>query len=124
MVLLAKPKQTKKLHSVDEVSNKLRGRHQYFSNRYGQFAEETVTALLEIGATKKSELLKKAHQLVNSDHVSPDQFRKRLFARDIPSLFENDDLAAPLDELADEYENRNEEDIHELLGSYLQKHSR
>lgn len=61
---------------------------------------------------------------MNADHVSPDQFRKRLLTMDIPSLFENDDLAAPLDELTEEYENRNEEDIHELLGNYLQKHSK
>lgn len=36
------------------------GLHQYFVNGYGQFAEETIDALIRIGAIEKAELLKKA----------------------------------------------------------------
>jgi hypothetical protein len=59
------------------------GFHQYFVNGYGQFAKETIDALIEIGAFRKAELLKKALDEVNAENDSLEVFREKLITKDI-----------------------------------------
>lgn len=97
------------------------GFHQYFVNGYGQFAKETIMALIEIGAFKKAELLKEALLKVNNENLNDEQFRKKLLLKGIIDLFKNDSLFEPLDKLDNAY-YENEEEIEQLLGSYLNTH--
>jgi hypothetical protein len=95
------------------------GFHQYFVNGYGQFAIETIEALLEIGASKKSKLLKKALYLVNYDNLSNEVFRKELLNKELYLLFVSDSLFDPLEELDAKYYDIEDEEIEDLLGTYL-----
>ncbi len=95
------------------------GFHQYFVNGYGQFAEETINALSDIGAYKRSSLLEKSFKIVNANNFSIAVFRKRLLDKDIESLFVTDELFDPLDELDTEYYSIIDEEIEVLLGNYL-----
>lgn len=97
------------------------GFHQYFVNGYGQFSEETISALSEIGAKTKGQLLSKALQIVNPDGLPKEDFIINLLNKKIPSLFLNDDLVEPLDELDMAYYAEENEDIVQLLGSFLRK---
>lgn len=100
------------------------GFHQYFANGYGQFARETIDALIEIGAMRKAELLQAALEKVNADDDTDAIFRQRLLKRDIKPLFVYDDLFKPLKALNDQYDDIDEEeDIEQLLGNYLQRFS-
>lgn len=95
------------------------GFHQYFVNGYGQFAKETINALKTIGASKKAELLDEALKFVNSDNYLDEVFRKKLLKKQIPQLFSKDDLFEHLDGLDDIYYADQNEDLEQLLGSYL-----
>jgi hypothetical protein len=96
------------------------GFHQYFVNGYGQFANETINALIEIGALRKAELLKEALDKVNVENNSFEIFREKLIAKDIEALFVGNDLYDPLDKLDNSYYDSEEEDINLLLGKYLE----
>jgi hypothetical protein len=96
------------------------GFHQYFVNGYGQFANETIKAFIDIGALKRSSLLEVAYKKVNASNVPIEVFRKQLLNKEIKSLFVTDELYAPLDELDNEYYNIVDEEIEELLGNYLE----
>lgn len=96
------------------------GFHQYFINGYGQFAIETIEALLEIGAFESSNLLQKAYSLVNSNNNSDLEFRDNLLNKKIEDLFSKDVLNKPLEELDDMYYDK-KEDIENLLGMFLSK---
>lgn len=96
------------------------GFHQYFVNGYGQFAAETITALIEVGAIHKSELLKRALLIVNTNGDDMGEFRRRLMNRDIKELFEEDSLFDPLDILDSQYyESEEIEQLEDLLGRFL-----
>ncbi|GAB3933651.1 DMP19 family protein [Mucilaginibacter myungsuensis] len=95
------------------------GFHQYFVNGYGQFAKETIIALLDIGASKRAKLLEKSFEMVNNDNISIEVFRERLLDKDIESFFISDELYEPLDELDTQYYNIIDEEIDVLLGNYL-----
>lgn len=97
------------------------GFHQYFANSYGQFAKETIDALIEIGAFKKSNLLDKALNIVQDESMSDEEFRKELVNKTLKKLFKYDDLFDPLEELDDIYYDMEDEDIADLLGNYLNK---
>ncbi|MGE9310819.1 DUF4375 domain-containing protein [Niabella sp. CJ426] len=97
------------------------GFHQYFVNGYGQFAEETISALSEIGVKTKRQLLSNALQIVNSDGLPKEDFIINLLNKKISSLFLNDDLAEPLGELDMAYYAEENEDIVQLLSSFLRK---
>src|SRR5687767_15531135 len=86
----------------NQVSNG--GFHQYFANGYGQFARETINALIEIGALKKAQLLKEALRDVNSEEISYSIFRERLLKKEIDELFISDDLFEPLNNLDTQYD--------------------
>jgi hypothetical protein len=96
------------------------GFHQYFVNGYGQFAKETIKALLDIGSVKKSILLDTAYKLVNKDDKSEEIFRKILLDKNIKSLFVTDELYEPLDELDTKYYDIEDEEIEQILGRYLE----
>ncbi len=95
------------------------GFHQYFVNGYGQFAVETIKALIDIGAFKRSNLLEAAYKIVNSNNLCTEFFRKQLLDKEIKLLFVTDEFYAPLDELDNEYYSIDDEEIEELLGNYL-----
>ncbi|MXS71927.1 DUF4375 domain-containing protein [Flavobacteriaceae bacterium W22] len=97
------------------------GFHQYFTNSYGQFSKETIDALIEIGAFKKSNLLDKALKIVQDKNMPDVEFRKGLMNKTLKQLFIDDDLFDPLEELDDIYYNIEDEDIADLLGKYLNK---
>lgn len=95
------------------------GFHQYFVNGYGQFAIETINALLDIGAFKRSKFLEAAYKIINSNNLSVEIFRKELLNKEIRPLFETDELYTQLDGLDNKYYNIDDEVIEELLGNYL-----
>jgi hypothetical protein len=95
------------------------GFHQYFVNGYGQFAKETINALVEIGAFRKAELLKEALGIVNFENDNSEIFREKLITKKIKALFVGNDLDDPLNKLDDEYYDSEVEDINLLLGKYL-----
>ncbi|MFC7346933.1 DUF4375 domain-containing protein [Chryseobacterium zhengzhouense] len=97
------------------------GFHQYFANSYGQFSKETIDALIEIGAFKKSNLLDKALKIVQDKNMTDKEFRKMLMNKTLKKLFIEDDLFEPLEELDDMYYDIDDEDITDLLGKFLNK---
>jgi len=103
----------------NQVSNG--GFHQYFVNGYGQFALETIKALLEIGAEQRAQLLAVAYNTVNKDHLTQDIFRTLLLEKSIKSLFVTDELYEPLNDLDIQYYTIDNEDIENLLGIFLER---
>ncbi|MDQ1162555.1 hypothetical protein QE422_002923 [Chryseobacterium sp. SORGH_AS 447] len=97
------------------------GFDQYFVNGYGQFAKETIDALIEIGAFKKSNLLENAFNLVKDDNLSDEEFRKQLLNKNLKRLFREDILDEPLRKLDDIYYNIEDENVEDLLADYLKK---
>ncbi len=95
------------------------GFHQYFSNRYGQFARKTAEYLKLIGSDEKASILTEAYNVVNYDKFDEQDFRKALLEGRIEKLFVTDDLFDALDEIDEKYDNSNE-DITELLNRYLE----
>jgi hypothetical protein len=96
------------------------GFHQYFSNGYGQFAEETVKVLNEIGAQKQAKILAAAMKAVNIEGDRPEIFRRKLLKREMAQLFIGDDLFEPLSSLDDEYYKLDEEEFFSLVANYLE----
>jgi hypothetical protein len=96
------------------------GFHQYFLNGYGQFAQETIIALLEIGAHQRSKLLEEAYKIINYENHLPEIFREKIISKELKSLVESYDLFDILDELDKKYYDINDEEIIELLGIYLE----
>ncbi len=97
------------------------GFDQYFANGYGQFAKETIDALIEIGAFKKSNLLENAFNLVKDDNLSDEEFRKQLVNKTLKRLFKEEILNEPLRKLDDLYYDIEDENIEDLLADYLRK---
>lgn len=95
------------------------GFHQYFVNGYSQFARETINALVNIGAIKKSDLLKEALLKVNSENNTDQVFRKRILEKNINQIFVSDELFGPLDELDTKFYECEQEDVQQLLADYL-----
>jgi hypothetical protein len=95
------------------------GMHQYFVNGYGQFAKETVDALIRIGALEKANLLITAFELVNTEDYTDEIFRRKLLTADIKQLFITDELFKPLNNLDLLYYDDQLEDINMLLNKYF-----
>jgi len=95
------------------------GFHQYFVNGYGQFAPETIIALYEIEAIKKSRLLKKAFKIVNSNESPINIFREKLLKKEIKPLFSGEELFEPLNILDTEFYTIDDENLDELLSNFL-----
>jgi hypothetical protein len=80
------------------------GFHQYFFNSYGQFAFLTLENLELIGAKKTRAILAHALTLVNNENDSEEDFRRKVFNRQLPAISNFDEeLMDQLEELDDEY---------------------
>lgn len=96
------------------------GLHQYFFNSYGQFTYLTVEHLRSIKAFKSAAILDSAITLVNIEKMSLDEFRIKIFERELSRIVDfDDDLFDALTELDDEYYDL-DEDLEQLLADYLQ----
>ncbi|MCY1239779.1 hypothetical protein D3C87_41590 [compost metagenome] len=97
------------------------GLHQYFFNSYGQFAYLTVEHLRSIKAFKSAAILDSAITLVNIEKMGLDEFRTKIFERELSQIIDfDDDLCDALTELDDEYYDL-DEDLEQLLTDYLQR---
>lgn len=95
------------------------GFHQYFFNSYGQFAYLTIEHLLSIQAIKSASILQRAVDEVNSERLSLNNFRKKIFNRELDRIVDFDeDLIDYLEKLDDEYDNT-EEDLEQLIIDYF-----
>ncbi len=95
------------------------GLHQYFFNSYGQFAYLTIKHLKSIKAFKTASILEKAVNHVNIEKFSIEEFRQKIFNREIDSVVDFDEkLCNSLDELDNKYDNL-DEDLEQLLVDYL-----
>lgn len=99
------------------------GFHQYFVNGYGQFARETINALKAIGAPRTTDLLLQALNKVNSENLPDEVFRILLLRKELPQLFDNDDLFEPLNDLDKRYYSEESEDVMKVLSDYLKDQS-
>lgn len=97
------------------------GLHQYFFNSYGQFAYLTVEHLKSIKAFKSAAILDSAITLVNIEKMGLDEFRTKIFERELSRIVDfDDDLCDALAELDDKYYDL-DEDLEQLLAGYLQR---
>lgn len=98
------------------------GFHQYFFNAYGQFAYLTVDNLRLIKAFKAADILERAITHVNIEKFSLDEFRAKIFERELSRIADFDeDLSDILEKLDDEYYDL-DEDLEQLLVDYLKDH--
>lgn len=101
------------LHRFEaEVNNG--GFHQFFSNSTGEYVAETIQALVEIGATKTSELLKRAVSIGFPAGYPKDASQYETSVADF------DDVVDELDALDQEFFNY-AEPLTELVNKYLAK---
>ena len=97
------------------------GFHQYFFNSYGQFAYLTIKNLKLIEASQRANLLDVATHLVNDEYLIEDNFRSLIFNREFSKIVDFDDiLFDKLNELDDKYYEMKDENISDLLSSYLE----
>ncbi|MCD6067054.1 MAG: hypothetical protein K0S33_1880 [Bacteroidetes bacterium] len=90
------------------------GFHQYFFNSYGQFGYLTLDILEKIGAKETANILEKALNAVNSENFSMEEFKTKVFKRQIKKIIEFDEkLGDYLNELDKEYDS-SQEDLEEL----------
>lgn len=98
------------------------GFHQYFFNTYGQFAYLTIDNLRLINAFKIADILEQATNLVNTDQISLNEFRRKIFDRNFPKIVDFDDeLFDVLSDLDDKYYAL-DENLEQLLLDYLSNH--
>lgn len=96
------------------------GLHQYFFNSYGQFAYLTVEHLKLIKAFKTSNILERAIQEVNIEELNVNEFRAKVFNRELDKVANFDEeLCASLELLDIEYDYL-DEDLEQLLVDYLE----
>lgn len=94
------------------------GFDQYFSNRYGQFAELTIPHLRRINAPTKAQCVEEALAIVIRDKLPSDVFREKLLDFAIPHLFNEEGLGDEIEAIDDRYVD-SEENVGELLTAYL-----
>ncbi len=95
------------------------GFHQYFSNTYGRFVFETISALKQIGAIQHAALLEQVLQTINKKNDPPKIFREKVAAKNFDSSFNSDEGEDKLEDLVSEYIDLDEDEIFKLLGKYL-----
>jgi len=101
------------LHRLEaEVNNG--GFHQFFSNSTGEYVTETMRALVEIGATKTSELLKRAVSIGFPAGYPSDASQYESLVADF------DDVVDELDALDQEF-FKYADPLSELVNKYLAK---
>lgn len=97
------------------------GFHQYFYNPYGLFVYETIESLERIGAYKAKEMLQAALGKVNAESFGREEFRWKIFNREMDSLvLSDDDEEDYFSSLNNQY-YLFEEDIDQLLVDYIEK---
>ncbi|MGS2765243.1 DMP19 family protein [Sinomicrobium sp. M5D2P9] len=96
------------------------GLHQYFFNSYGQFAYLTVEQLKLIKAFKTSSILERAIREVNIENFSIDEFRAKIFNREIDRIVDFDEKLSEFLELLDNEYDDLDEDLEQLLVDYLE----
>jgi hypothetical protein len=97
------------------------GFHQYFLNSYGQFAYLTIENLKLIKASQRANLLDVATHLVNEEYLVENDFRHLIFNREFSKIVDFDEiLFDKLNELNDKYYELKDENISDLLSSYLE----
>ncbi len=103
------------------------GFDQYFINRYGLFAKETIDALIKINALTKANLLKKALDIINSPNYNDKIFKRIIFNKEkeaLSSFYKFDkSLMQKLDLLDLDYYKKGE-DIDKCLEKYLSAYSK
>jgi hypothetical protein len=90
---------------------------QYYDNRHGRFAYETLTALKEIKATKAHDLLRESLELINPKGKTNADFRELIINRDYETSKIIEDRLDELDTIY--YSLADIEDLEQLLGDYL-----
>jgi hypothetical protein len=120
-------KSTSELSSVAQMAYRVAMLHnqvenggfiQYFDNRYGIYAYETLNDLKDIGATTAHTLLSEALTLINSKGYSGPRFFDFIYQREE----DWDAVGDVLDKLDDIYYNLSEEqNVLTLLAKYLRK---
>lgn len=99
------------------------GFHQYFFNAYGQFAYLTVKHLRLINAMQTACLLEKVVDQINIEKWNINEFRRKVFQREISRLNDfEENLTYLLETFDNEYDSL-DEDLEELLGKYLENHN-
>jgi hypothetical protein len=99
------------LHQLEaEVNNG--GFHQFFSNSTGEYVRETIQALIDIGASKTCDLLKRAVAIGFPSGYPSDASQYE------SAVAEFDDVVDGLDELDQEF-FRYEEPLSDLVNEYL-----
>jgi len=93
------------------------GFQQYYDNRYGRFAYETLTALKEIKAKNTHDLLRKSLELINPKGITNKDFRELIIKRNYETNTIIEDSLNELDNIY--YSLSDMEDIEQLLGDYL-----
>lgn len=97
------------------------GFHQYFFNAYGQFAYLTIKNLKLIRSFERAKLLQKALEYVNEDNLNEDKFRELIFNRKLNKITDFDkELFNKLNGLDTVYYNTHENDIYDLLTTFLE----
>lgn len=97
------------------------GFNQYFVNRFGQFAKETVIALQAVNANNMADILQLAYEEVNSPGYDDHTFRQKILLGEIDALYEDDgDLDNYLYHLDDKYWEY-PDNLGLLLANYLRQ---
>ncbi|RFZ81639.1 DUF4375 domain-containing protein [Mucilaginibacter terrenus] len=118
--LLALPTWRQAIYFIVNLDNQVfnGGFHQYFTNRYGAFAQEAINALIMIGATDTAKIVKRAYQLVNAANDAPVVFQEKILKKRYKNLITDEDLFEPLNQLDKAYAN-NGEDVMEMLLNFI-----
>jgi len=96
------------------------GLHQYFFNSYGQFAYLTVEHLKLIKAFKTSNILERAISQVNIIELSKNEFRAKIFSRELDRIADFDEELCDFLELLDNEYDDLDENLEQLLVDYLE----
>jgi len=93
------------------------GFHQYFFNSAGNYYDETIVALDDMGATRVRDMLAEAQLILFKDKVPPTDWeeRRKVLGYDV-------NLIAQVDRLEQEYYNGEGEKLYAILANYAQKH--
>ncbi len=96
------------------------GFHQYFFNSYGIFAFLTLKNLEELKLFEIKNILSEALSLVNYEDLEEDEFKLKIFDREIKKITDFDEeLFENLNNLDDSYYSISDEEIFNSLEKYL-----
>ncbi|MGQ1908996.1 DMP19 family protein [Marinifilum sp. RC60d5] len=96
------------------------GFHQYFLNGYGLFGYLTLDSLKIINANFTMNLLNTVLKEVNIEGFNVEEFRHKVFNKEIGKIANFDDKLSDFLEKCDDTYYEVEEDLTNLLGQYLE----